>query len=109
VIHQNDFVTKLLHLVHLVGAHNNRFACIALFLEQVLNQLRIHRVQSAEGFVDDDDLRIVDKGGNQLSFLLHPFAQLFDLILTELYQFELFQVGWQFRVDLLLGHAFEGG
>jgi len=47
-----------------VGAHHYRFPSGALLFEDIFDQLRIYRVKRAEGFVDDDDLWIVDEGGN---------------------------------------------
>ncbi len=43
LVDQHDLVAELFHLVHLMGAHDDSFAGVALLLEDVFDQLGVER------------------------------------------------------------------
>ena len=47
---------------------------ILLFAAANFQQFGIHRIESAERFVEDQEFRFVDDGDDKLYFLLHPFG-----------------------------------
>jgi hypothetical protein len=69
--------------------------------------LRVQWVQAGERLVDDDQLRVVKQGGDDLGFLLHPLAQLFDLFRTVFGQVEAFHVGHGTLARFFLSQSFE--
>ncbi len=108
-VDQHDPVAQRLHLVHLVRGHQDAFACPALFLENLLDQARVHRVEAGEGLVHDNQLRIVQKRGDELGLLLHPLAQLLHLLRAVLPQIEPLQPLRQSCARDRLRHPFQCG
>ena len=91
LVDEHDAVTQRLHLVHLVGRHQDRFPRLSLILEHLLDQPRVHRVQAGEGLVHDDQVWIVQQSGDNLCLLLHAPAQLRHLFLAVFGQIEQLQ------------------
>ncbi len=94
-INENDAVTELLDLVHLMGGHQDRRPFITQFSNYILDQPCVNRVQSSEGLVNDHQLGLVQDGKDDLCLLLHAFAELAYLLLRVVSQIEAFQVGVQ--------------
>ncbi len=61
----------------------NRIAFPAFFRldQRVLQQRRVHRIESRERLVHNDQLRLMQQRGNELDLLLHALRQLFGLLL----------------------------
>ena len=59
-VDQNDAVAEGFNLVHLVGGHDDGLASLALFAQDILDQLRIYRVEGAKGLINNEDLRVVN-------------------------------------------------
>jgi len=95
--------------MHLVGAHDDGRAAVTFFFEQVFHHLRVHRVERAEGFIDDHYFRFVHQRGDQLGFLLHTLAELFNLLLPRISQVELFQIVIDAPPGLAFFEPFQSG
>ena len=67
--------------------------CGVLLAQQVHDHLRIDRVEAAEGFVHDQQFRLVQQGGDHLGLLLHAFAEFLHFLVLVGSQVEAFQVG----------------
>ncbi len=109
MVNQHQSVAKLFHLVHLVGAHNNGFSGVALFDQQIFDQLGVDGIKRGKRLINDDNLRVMDQGGDELTFLLHPLAELFGFLLAWICKIKLSQVFWQAFRNLLLSQSFERG
>lgn len=59
---------------HVVRGKNDRVSSILQFENFFFQQFGIHRIESAERFVEDQKFRFVDDGDDKLYFLLHPFG-----------------------------------
>ena len=75
-----DVVAQGFRQVHIVGAEDDRNAAAAEIENGGADGVRAHRVEAAEGFVQDEQLRFGDHGGDELNFLAHALAERFDLI-----------------------------
>ncbi len=84
-------------------------AGLALFLQDLLDQAGADRVQAGERLVDDDQIRLVQEGGDDLRLLLHALAQLLNLLVAMLGQLEPFQPAAQTAASHPLVHPLEGG
>ena len=58
-VDQDDTVAQRFHLVHLMGRHNNGLPGCLLFGQHLLDQPGVDRVKGGEGFIDDDQVRVV--------------------------------------------------
>jgi hypothetical protein len=65
----------------------------ALCLKNILDQARVYRIQPGERFIDHDQIRFMDKGGDYLCFLLHSFGELLDSFVTMVVQIQPLQPG----------------
>jgi len=68
-------VTDLFGLEHDVCGEDHRGAPFVLFDDQLAQQSHVDRVQPAEGFVEDQQVRFVQDRGQELDFLLHPLGE----------------------------------
>ena len=75
LVEDGDVLTELLDVVHLVGGEEDDFALLNLLLDHILQQPGIHWVQSGEGFIQHNDVRIVGQGRDELDFLLVAFGE----------------------------------
>ena len=48
--------------------------------ERVLQERRVDGVEAAEGLVHDDEVGLVQQGGDELDLLLHALGELFGLL-----------------------------
>ena len=49
------------------------------FFRDQINESALHqRVKAAGRFIEDENIRVMHKGGHDSQFLFHPFAHLFD-------------------------------
>src|SRR6478609_4397125 len=74
-------VTERLRLLHLVGGEDDRLPGPAELEDGVLEDLRVDRVESAERLVEDQEIRLVEQGTDELDLLLHPLGEVLDLVL----------------------------
>ncbi len=71
---ENDRLSLFLHLQH-----------------DILQEFGVHRIQTAERLIQDDQLRLMDDRHDELQLLLHSSGKLLDLFGLPLRQVELFQ------------------
>jgi len=62
-----------------VRAEDHRAAVAAEVEHRVLQGLRIHRIEPAERFIENDQFRIVQHGAGELDLLLHAAGEVLDL------------------------------
>jgi hypothetical protein len=53
-------------LFHAVGAEDHRGAVFREAEDFVLDDIGIHGVEAAEGFIEDDELGLMEDGGDEL-------------------------------------------
>ena len=73
------------------------------------NQGRIDGVESAEGFVKDEQFRTVQYSGDELDFLGHALAQVGHFSVPPPFHFEPLEPTLQFPFRIGPGHATQGG
>ena len=74
-----------------MSAQHHRLALCLQLADQPLDQLHVDRVQPLEGFIQDEEFRIVDQAGHKLELLLHPPAEVFHLVAGPIGQFHSLQ------------------
>ncbi len=73
-------VAQLLDLVHLVGREQHRAARGAALGEDLLEELRVERVEAGEGLVQDQEAGFADERRAELHLLLHALRQRLHLL-----------------------------
>src|SRR6266513_1028362 len=75
---RNDaqLLAQLFGLLHDVGREQDRLPATPQVEHGVLHDLRIHRIQSRERLVQNQEIRVVEHGRDELHLLLHDFDQL---------------------------------
>ncbi len=84
LVNQRDGVAELLHLVHAVGAEQDRPALFAQVDQRIHQQRRVDRVESAEWLVHDDQFGLMQQRGDELDLLLHSLRELFGLLVDRI-------------------------
>ena len=79
-VDQDDLVADLLDLFHTMGTEYDRAAVAGQLVDFVLDEIGVDGIETAEGFVEDDESGLVQDGGDELQFLTHAFAQVFDFL-----------------------------
>src|SRR5271157_4250811 len=75
-----DVVAHGFRKLHVVGAEDDRDAAPAEIQNGGADGVRAHRVETAEGFVQDEEFRFGDYGGDELNLLAHALAERFHLV-----------------------------
>ena len=71
-VDQGDIITNLFNRRHVVRGKNDRVSSILQFENFFFQQFGIHRVESAERFVEDQKFRFVDDGDDKCIFCCIP-------------------------------------
>jgi len=69
-----------------VRGKNDGGAALALFEDGGAEHFEIHRVQAGEWFVEDEQLRLRNHGGDELDFLRHALGERLDFVIRPLFQ-----------------------
>ena len=78
VFDDQDAVGGFFHFVELMTAHNNGFGAGFFFLHH-LDEAVLHQgIETAGGFVEKEDCRIMHKSGDDAEFLFHAFGKTAD-------------------------------
>src|SRR6187402_2711817 len=107
---QGNFIAKLFYLIDAMGGKQDGSAFLAKLQESVFQQAGIDRVETAEGLVHDDKLRLVHERGDELDLLLHSLGELFSLLGNGLCDLQTFAPGLRplcgdlFREAVQLAH-----
>ncbi|MNV37275.1 hypothetical protein D3C71_1287880 [compost metagenome] len=96
-------------MLHPVGGEQNARSLIAQLFDRILEQFDIDGVKTAEGLVQNQNLRLVDHSGDKAHFLLITLGQLLDLLVVVLGNFEAVQPVTQTPVGIGRGHAAQAG
>ena len=75
LIDNGDIVAKFFHIAHLMAGKDHQPLVVDKLVHHILQNLGVHRVQAAEGLIQDHDLRIAHQGGGKLHFLLVALGQ----------------------------------
>src|SRR6266581_1162917 len=86
-----ELVAQLLGLLHDVGREQDGAPPPGELEHGVLQHLRIHGIEARERLVQNDQLGLVQDGGNELHLLLHPLRQLVDAPQPPLLQAQLLE------------------
>src|SRR5664279_4366022 len=81
LIDQYDLVADFLYLFHPVGAENNGCPVFGEAENLILDQIGIHRIETAEWFVEYDEFRVMHDRYYKLQFLRHALAQVFNFFI----------------------------
>src|SRR5882724_6532903 len=73
-----QLLAQLLRLLHDVGREQDRFPAAAQVEHRVLHDLGVHRIEARERLVENQEVRVVQHGRDELHLLLHPLRQLID-------------------------------
>ena len=65
----HQILAVFLHRRHLVAGHHNVFVFSDQLADHAFENIGVDRVKAAERLIEEDQLRVVDQGGNQLDFL----------------------------------------
>ena len=106
-VDQSDIVTNFFNGRHVVRGKDDRVSGIFQFEDFFFQQFGIYGVESAERFVEDQQLRFVDDGDDELYFLLHSFGQLFEFLVPPRHDIEFFEPAHQPCAGFLIGESFE--
>ncbi len=85
-VDQRDVIADFLHIAHLVGGKDDQPPLTHKAGDSVLEHLGVHRVQPAEGLIEDQDIRLIQKALGDLYLLLVALGeglQLFVLVLAQ--------------------------
>ena len=66
-----------------MGAEKDGLALLAEIDEGVHEQGGVDGIETAEGLVHDDEVGLVEQGGDELDLLLHAFGELFGLFVED--------------------------
>src|SRR6476659_8556743 len=86
--HQADLVAELLGLLEDVRREDDRLSLLPKLAQVFLDDCGVDRIESRERLVQDQDLRIVDDGRDELDLLLHPLRELIHFLLEPRLQLE---------------------
>ena len=75
-VDDGDRVTELLDLVHLVGREDDRSASGVQLKERLFQEVRIDRIETREGLIEEEDLRVMKDRGDDLDLLLVALREL---------------------------------
>src|SRR5690554_2144230 len=81
LVDEGDLVTELLHIGHLMTGEDHQLVVGDEFHNDVLKDHGVHRVQSAEGLIQNHNVRIVHQRLHNLDLLLIPLGQGLELFL----------------------------
>ena len=75
VVDHHDALAHLLGLEHHVRAEDDRAALLVLLDHELLEQTEVYGVETAIGLVQDQQLGLVQHGGDELDLLLHALGE----------------------------------
>src|SRR6266566_1805542 len=73
-----QLLAQLLGLLHDVRREQDGLPATAHVEHRVLHHLSVHRIDPRERLVENQEVRVVEHGRNELHLLLHPLRQLVD-------------------------------
>src|SRR6185437_9032168 len=81
IIYQNNIVTNFFHLFHAMCTENNGGSFLCKFENFIFNEIAVYRIQAAERFIKNQQLRIMKNSCYKLQFLSHSLAQVIHLFI----------------------------
>src|SRR5438477_2828141 len=77
---EGDSVADFFDLIHAVGAEEDGLALLAEVNEGIHQKRGVDGIEAAEGLVHDDEVGLVEEGGDELDLLLHALGELFGFL-----------------------------
>lgn len=102
-VYQHDVVTDLFHLFHAVGTEDDGGTFFCQSEDLIFDKIGIHRIQSAERFIQYDQFGFVYHSGHELQLLAHAFGKVFNLFVPPAFHLEFDEP----FLDILHGLFFE--
>ncbi len=99
---EGDVIAECFHRLHVVGGEDDGLALLLQAEHFVLHDAGIHRVETAEGLVEDQQVRVVDHGRDELHLLLHPLGELLHLAVVPAHDVEPLEPDHQLPMCILL-------
>ena len=90
-VDHHDVVAQLLGVHHDVRREQDRGPAAVLLVDQFPQQPLVHRVEAAEGLVEDEQVGPVDDGGHELHLLLHALRQFLAALVLDAAQVHLLE------------------
>jgi hypothetical protein len=87
-VDEADVVAHLFDLIHAVGGEEDGFALGAEVDEGVLQEGGVDGIEAGEGLVHDDEVGLVEEGGDELDLLLHALGEVFGALVDGLSDLE---------------------
>lgn len=88
MIDERDLLTHLLDRRHIVGRKKDGSTFVAKAEDLTLELLGIDGIEARERFIEDQQWRTMDDGGDELHLLRHAFGKLFYLLVAPLAEVE---------------------
>src|SRR6185295_18500012 len=83
-VDQADVIAHALGELHAVGGEHDALSLLPVLAEQIAEQLLVDGIEAGEGLVEDQQVRLVEHGADELHLLLHALRQLLDFLLRPL-------------------------
>ena len=90
-MNNRDIVPEFLGVIELMGREDDGFPAIAQEPEGVFHLRGIDGIETTEGFIEHENVGIVEDRGQKLDLLLISFAQRFDLLESVFFNIESFE------------------
>ena len=108
-VDQGDIVAEFLDRLHVVGGQDDGRAFVTEPQYLVPYHLGVDGVESGEGFVENQQLRFVKYGGDELDLLGHALGKFLDFLVPPALDPETDEPFLEFRRGGGTAHAFEAG
>ena len=109
VVDKGDVVAELFGRGHVVGGEYDGGPFGFEAEDFAFEDVGIDRVEAAEGFVEDEELGVVEHGDDELDLLLHAFGEFFDGAVPPAGNVETFEPLAKVLLGSGLVEAFEAG
>ena len=109
MVDENNVLAHFFHLFHAMCGKQDRNTTVAQPVDLFLDHIGVDRIQAGEGFVQDDEFRVMHDRGDKLDLLLHPFGEFFHLLVPPVQGFEPIEHDLAFPGGFLCRQAFELG
>ncbi len=80
LVNHHDLLAQLLGMRHDMGGEDDGRAALLLLGNQLLQQAHAHRIQAAEGLVENQQVGLMNDGGDELHPLQHALGQVLALL-----------------------------
>src|SRR5690554_5574367 len=79
-MNKSHMIAQLLYTFHTMGRKNNRCPLLTKVQDFLFNNVRIYRVKTTKGFIENEQFWPVKNRYHELDFLSHAFRKLLNLL-----------------------------